>query len=121
MTRPAELRRALEGALAENIVPATLTATLEATMAVLREATIALAFEAPPVTATGSLGDLLATVLPTRAIQEELLDVYLTHTGTLEEFWDDLGREPRSRRRALLPISSSRSSSAPSRVSTFRC
>jgi Tc toxin complex TcA C-terminal TcB-binding domain/Neuraminidase-like domain len=90
-TRPAELRQALEGALADNLVPATLTATLEATMTALRQATIALAFEAPPETATGSLGALLATVLPTRAIQEELLDVYLTHTGTLEEFWGSLG------------------------------
>ncbi|MEO5726981.1 MAG: hypothetical protein ABI134_00165, partial [Byssovorax sp.] len=27
-----------------------------------------------------------------RAVQEELLDTYLTHAGTLEEFWTDLGQ-----------------------------
>jgi hypothetical protein len=92
VTRPVELRRALEEALADNLIPATLKDTLEETMKAFRQATIALAFEEPPATATGNLGDLLATVLPTRAIQEELLDVYLAHTGTLEEFWTDLGQ-----------------------------
>ncbi|MEO5729498.1 MAG: hypothetical protein ABI134_28345, partial [Byssovorax sp.] len=57
VTRPVELRRALEDALADNLIPATLNDTLDATMTALRQATVALAFEAPPATATGSLGD----------------------------------------------------------------
>ncbi|MGC4024433.1 MAG: hypothetical protein QM744_04335 [Mesorhizobium sp.] len=53
----AVLRRALLAALDKNRIPAVYLDTLEAVMTQLRQAAVAIAFDTPPVTATGNLGD----------------------------------------------------------------
>jgi hypothetical protein len=88
---PASLRGALEIAVDRNVIPT--DTSVDDAITALRAATVAMAFDTPSETATGNLGDLLATVLPTRGVQEEFLDRYLAHSGRIEDFWTGLAAE----------------------------
>ncbi|MEO7327882.1 MAG: hypothetical protein ABI193_04850, partial [Minicystis sp.] len=98
---PASLRGALQNAIDKNVIPK--DTSIEDAMTALRAATVAMAFDTPSETASGNLGDLLATVLSTRGVQEEFLDKYLAHTGSIEEFWTWLAEQTSFETSGLVP------------------
>jgi hypothetical protein len=91
---PATLRQLLQVAIDGNVVPAHLGASVDQAIEKIQRATVQLAFEPPAGTTEASLGDLLATVLPDRAQQEEILTASLTYQGTPQAFWQALAERP---------------------------
>ena len=91
---PRDLRRALQSAVDDDILPRSVGDDLDAVMAGLRTAAVNMAFEVP-AGATGCLGELVRTVLPvdpnapggSTEPARTFLDTYLAHEGPVEDFW----------------------------------
>jgi Tc toxin complex TcA C-terminal TcB-binding domain/Neuraminidase-like domain/Salmonella virulence plasmid 28.1kDa A protein/Putative peptidoglycan binding domain len=83
---PAILRRALEIATAENIIPYRLKEQLEQILNRLQELIVERAFQ-PPASDKSSLADLLRTVIPSETLQRSFLTRYVQHQGDIEDFW----------------------------------
>src|SRR5262249_14355459 len=87
---PQSLRKALESTLRSNILPSRFDEALDHDMEQLQQATVQLAFESPDPGAVTSLGNVLATAIPWRGVQEEFMTAYVQHQGPVEEFWKAL-------------------------------
>ena len=100
-TPPAQLRRAMEKSIADNIVgpvvPEMVDELLDQTLDILREAAVDLAFEAPAYGTTANIGNVIGPALsdesdPTAA-ERTFVDRYTAHEGTIEAFWQSLETE----------------------------
>ncbi len=89
-----DLRRALQAAIQDNIIPASLGAQLEQILPRLLYPAIQSAFRAPADPAVATIGALTATAIPARANQEAFLSAYLQHRGAPADFWAALQRKP---------------------------
>ncbi|HET8852244.1 MAG TPA: Tc toxin subunit A, partial [Ktedonobacteraceae bacterium] len=88
------LRRALEQALADNIVPLKLSTQLDDILKQLHQLLAAQAFTPPEQTGGASLGSLLGVTLAKKALQEKFLTLFVQHPGPIENFWQSLAQEP---------------------------
>jgi hypothetical protein len=86
-------RQALSWAVEENVIPEMTASAIDAALAELRKLVAAVAFETK-TQAAGSLGDLVAGVLPSKTEQQQLFDLYVKHEGPIEAFWQQLQTEP---------------------------
>jgi len=91
--KPESLRRALEQALADNIVPLKLSTQLDDILKQLQQLVAAQAFNPPDQTGGASLGSLLSVTLAEKALQEKFLTLYVQHQGPIENFWQSLAQE----------------------------
>jgi hypothetical protein len=91
---PATLRRALDAAVAANVVPARLADTFDATLRRLRDLAVDHAVATPDEAGRFSLAGLLATARLAPAEQTALLNQYVRHDGDVASFWDALRRDP---------------------------
>jgi hypothetical protein len=91
---PRDIRRALEAAVAKNVLPSMDTGDVDNVMAQLRAAAVDLAFERPTGTA-GCLGDVVKSVLGTERARP-FLDLYLSHDDTVASFWFGLPAQMQS-------------------------
>ena len=87
-------RRALEAAIRDNIIPASVGAMIDGVLDRLKQLVVQQAFAKPTEPGKTSLGDLLATALPDSKQQIEILTRYVNNTGTIEEFWGGLRKDP---------------------------
>jgi hypothetical protein len=87
------MRRALESAIADNIVPAKLSDSLDQIVERLQEL-IAQAALSLPGSGEASLGALLGTAVSSRAILEQFLKLYIQNVDPIEVFWDKLRQHP---------------------------
>jgi hypothetical protein len=86
-------RGALEAAVSDNIIPASVSSTIDSVLTSLRQLIVRQAFE-PGQGGKTSLGALIGTSLSDAAQQTEVLTRYVNHTGTIEEFWAGLRSDP---------------------------
>ena len=92
---PRELRRTLESAIADGLVPYAMLGQLDARMTELRGAARDLAFLAPGPGTTANVGDVLSLALgTTEGLREEFVDEYLAFGGNIATFWDHLATRP---------------------------
>ncbi len=87
-------RRALEAAIRDNIIPASVGAMIDGVLDRLKQLVVQQAFAKPTEPGKTSLGDLLATALPDSKQQIEILTRYVNNTETIEEFWGGLRQDP---------------------------
>ncbi len=87
-------RRALEAAIRDNIIPASVGKTIDGVLDRLKELIVQQAFAQPSQPGKTSLGALIATALPDSRQQVEIVTRYVNHSGTIEEFWDGLRQDP---------------------------
>jgi len=87
-------RRALEAAISENIIPASVGSTIDSVLDSLKKLIAQQAFAKPSEPGKTSLGALIGTALANTAQQMEIVTRYVNHTGTIEEFWDGLRADP---------------------------
>jgi hypothetical protein len=87
-------RRALEATISENIIPASVGATIDSVLDSLKKLVVQQAFAKPSTPGKTSLGALIGTALGNPAQQTEIVTRYVNHTGTVEEFWDGLRKDP---------------------------
>lgn len=87
-------RRALEAAINENIIPASVRSTINSVLDSLKKLVVQQAFAQPSEPGKTSLGALIGTALTNTAQQTELVTRYVNHTGTIEEFWDGMRKDP---------------------------
>lgn len=88
------LGRALEQALADNIIPLRLSTQLDNILNQLQQLVAAQAYNPPDQTGGASLGSLLGVTLAEKALQEKFLTLFVQHQGPIEQFWQSLAQEP---------------------------
>jgi hypothetical protein len=91
---PATLRRILQTAVDGNFVPAEVGPSIDSVMERLQHATVQIALQPQSGSTGASLGDLLATVLPARAQQEDFLATSLSYHDAPDAFWQALAERP---------------------------
>ncbi len=87
---PALLAGALRQAVQDNIVPSSLGEAIDTLANQLHQRLIAQVLREPPVQGAASLGALLATSATDAPTQQKFLSSYVTHQGTIQEFWKQL-------------------------------
>lgn len=87
-------RRALEAAVSENIISAGVGSTIDSVLDRMNKLVVQQAFAKPSEPGKTSLGALIGTALADAAQQTEIVTRYVSHTGTIEEFWDGLRKDP---------------------------
>lgn len=91
---PQVLRRALETAIRDNIIPARLSNELDNIPARLQELIVEHAFEEPEIVDKYSLSALLGTARVSQELQRKFLTQYVQHEGAIEDFWKTLRETP---------------------------
>ena len=79
---------ALENALSQNIVPASLQDEIDGILSDLKTANVNLALAEPAKQGDPSLTGLLSTANLSKDQQTTLLTLYSTHDGTIASFWE---------------------------------
>jgi Tc toxin complex TcA C-terminal TcB-binding domain/Neuraminidase-like domain/Salmonella virulence plasmid 28.1kDa A protein len=87
-------RRALESAINEKIIPAGIGPTIDSVLNSLKKLVVQQAFADPSEPGKTSVGALIGTSLANPAERTEIVTRYVNHTGTIEEFWDGLRKDP---------------------------
>src|SRR2546423_7596111 len=87
-------RRALEAAISENIIPASVGPTIDSVLDSLKKLVVQQVLAEPSESGRTSLGALIGTSLANLAQQTEIVTRYVNHTGAIEEFWDGLRKDP---------------------------
>jgi hypothetical protein len=88
------IRRALEQAVADAIVPSAIGTKLDRVMSALDALRVKQLLDAPPAAGASPLGTLIAKALPVRALQEKFVSHYAAHEGTNPELWQALRADP---------------------------
>jgi hypothetical protein len=91
---PKTLRRTLQNAIRENIIPARVGEELDSIMAGIKEQVIEQAFVKPGKD-KASLGELIGTSITDQKMQRTIVSRYVEHKGTPEEFWAELRKDER--------------------------
>lgn len=87
-------RRAIEDALAANIIPSSLKDNINEILRQLKQTAVQLALDVPEGQENTSLAPLLSTTGLSPAQQSALLTRYSLHQGTIQEFWASLKTDP---------------------------
>ncbi len=87
------LHRALESAVAGNIIPTSMRAQVDEFIDRLPSLKADEVLK-PALTGPASLGDLLNTVLPTQEKQQVVAEVFISHHGLTDDFWKELHQRP---------------------------
>jgi hypothetical protein len=91
---PALLGRALRRAVLDNIVPATLSDSIDTLANQLHQRLTAQVLNEPPVQGAASLGALLTTIVADVPTQQKFLSSYAARQGTIQDFWKQLRSDP---------------------------
>lgn len=91
---PQAQRRALEAALAENIIPETLQAQLDAILSRFRGLVAKQVFDVADERGKLPFVEVLDASLQPREKQVAFLDAYVRHAGRIEDFWNGLRQQP---------------------------
>ena len=97
-------RRALEAALRDNIIPASVGEDLDGILARLQQLAVEQALDEREEAGGPPLGRLLnATLTPlSRELKESFARAYLQHRGPMDGFWEDLAQRPEFQQEGLL-------------------
>jgi hypothetical protein len=86
---------ALDKALTDNLIPATLRAALTRILDQLHQFVVGHVLTAPPAPGRSSLGALLGTFIPAPAQQATFLTAYANYDGPRQKFWtEELPKQP---------------------------
>jgi hypothetical protein len=86
---------ALDKALTDNIIPATLRAALTRILDQLHQFVVGHVLTTPPAPGRSSLGALLGTFIPASAQQATFLTAYANYDGPRDKFWtEELPKQP---------------------------
>ncbi len=95
LVQPPEVQRdALKRAIAENIIPAALGDQVEAIEEALQAQRVRAMLQPPGAEGPSNLSTILTTALPSVEQQTAFLSLYHAHQGDIEQFWDDLPKQP---------------------------